>query len=261
MVKILVLSKGKNANELSFIIKGATNHYVNSLRRNILEIPILAIDIVEFLKNDSALYDEVIAHRLGLVPLKTDKSFTLPEECNCDGKGCIKCNAALKLSAKGPGTVFSKDLKSKAVEIVYDDIPIVLLEKGQELELIATARVGKAIEHAKFSPGLAWFRAYPIIELNKNKICDECIPNLPENILDFEDKKILLEELSKIKLCKNCSELLKKGKEITLSPSETDFIFTIESWGQIPAKEIFIEACKVLEENLELTSKELEKAK
>jgi len=54
---------------------------------------------------------------------------------------------------------------------------------------------------------------------------------------------------------------LKKGKEITLSPSETDFIFTIESWGQIPAKEIFIEACKVLEENLELTSKELEKAK
>ena len=136
-----------------------------------------------------------------------------------------------------------------------------MLNKDQELEIIATAKLGKSREHAKFSPGLVWFRAFPLIEIGNSKLCDECSLNLPENILDFEDKKILHGELSKKNLCKSCLEALKKSKEIKMTPSETDFIFTIESWGQIPAKEIFVEACKALEENLKITSKELEKAK
>lgn len=262
MAKITLLRKEKNLDEISFIVRGINNRHANALRRSVSEIPILAIDTVEFIKNDSALYDEFIAHRLGLIPLKTDKSFTFQEDCGCEGKGCLKCTATLKFAVKGPCTVFSKELKSKSVEPVYEDIPIVILDKDQELEVVATAKLGKAIEHAKFSPGLVWFRSLPIIEMGNLQICENCSQNLPKNILDFEDKKLLFEELSRKNLCKSCQEALKKNnKELKIFPSETDFIFTIESWGQIPAKEIFIEACKVLEENLEKTSKDLEKSK
>ena len=48
----------------------------NALRRSVSEISTLAIDEVEIFKNDSALYDEMLAHRLGLVPLKTEKAMT-----------------------------------------------------------------------------------------------------------------------------------------------------------------------------------------
>ena len=46
----------------------------NSIRRYINHIPTLAIDEVEISKNDSALYDETIAHRIGLIPIKSGKS-------------------------------------------------------------------------------------------------------------------------------------------------------------------------------------------
>ena len=45
---------------------------LNALRRSVNEIPILAIDSLEISKNDSALYDEIIAHRVGLIPLKNE---------------------------------------------------------------------------------------------------------------------------------------------------------------------------------------------
>ena len=60
------------------------------------EIPVMAIDEVIILKNDSPLYDEIIAHRLGLIPLKTDlESYKLPEECECEGYGCSLCQVSL----------------------------------------------------------------------------------------------------------------------------------------------------------------------
>ena len=82
----------KDENKLSLIIKDTTPAFVNALRRIILdEVPTMAIEDVEFRKNNSILYDEMIAHRLGLLPLKTDlKSYTVPEHCKCEGKGCAR---------------------------------------------------------------------------------------------------------------------------------------------------------------------------
>ena len=72
-------------NRISFLIKGVDNTIVNTYRRFIIEIPSLAIDTVEFSKNDSALYDEIIAHRLGLVPLRSDSAFVERKKCRCKG--------------------------------------------------------------------------------------------------------------------------------------------------------------------------------
>ena len=54
----------------------AQEGFINAVRRSVTEIPVLAIDEVEIFKNDSALYDEVLAHRIGLIPLKTEKSMS-----------------------------------------------------------------------------------------------------------------------------------------------------------------------------------------
>lgn len=146
----------KSAEKLSFKLKDADLPFINTLRIISTEsVPVLAIDIVEFAKNDSVLYDEILAHRLGLIPLKTNiKSFKLREECSCKGKGCNKCSVKLKLAVKGR-EVSSKDLKSKGVEPAYE-MQIVKLMPEQELELVAIAKLGIGKEHAKFVPGLVW---------------------------------------------------------------------------------------------------------
>ena len=66
--------------EMSFVVRGINASYANAIRRTGQEIPVLAIDTVEFSKNDSVLYDEILAHRIGLIPLEADKTFTSQEE-------------------------------------------------------------------------------------------------------------------------------------------------------------------------------------
>ena len=144
----------KDGEKLQFKIKDTDLSFVNAIRRLCTEsVPVLAVDTVEFTKNDSVLYDEIIAHRIGLIPLKTNiKSFKLREDCSCEDKGCNKCMVKLKLSVKGK-EVSSKDMKSTGVEIPFD-MPITKLTQEQELEFVAEAKLGVGKEHAKFIPGL-----------------------------------------------------------------------------------------------------------
>jgi DNA-directed RNA polymerase subunit D len=250
--------------KLVFVLKGVTSEFANALRRSIYEVPILAIDEVEISRNDSALYDEMIAHRLGLVPLRTDKkTFTEKEECSCKGKGCAKCTASLVLKAKGPCTVYSGDLKSKVVEAAYPEMPIVTLQEGQELEMVANARLGKAKDHVKWSSGLIWFRAYPKIEIPKEcDSCKECADVCPKKVFEF-DKKLIIKNLNECDLCEACADECKKqGKNaIKISQSNEDFIFYVESFGQISPKEMVLEALDVIEKNMNILSKEVNKLK
>ena len=75
----------KKTEEKIIISEEIEDSLINAIRRFVHEIPILAIDEVEIFKNDSALYDETIAHRLGLIPLKMDKSVEEMEKCTCKG--------------------------------------------------------------------------------------------------------------------------------------------------------------------------------
>ena len=165
----------KNEKEkLQIRIIGVQAAYVNALRRYFqFEVPTMAIEDVEFRANNGILYDEMIAHRVGLLPLKTDlQSYNLKNECKCKGTGCAQCELKLTLKTVGPKTVYAADLKSKdpKVKPVFPQTPITKLLDGQELTFEATAVLGLGKEHSKWSTGLVFYKDNPTITIKKQPI-------------------------------------------------------------------------------------------
>ncbi|MCX6741653.1 MAG: DNA-directed RNA polymerase subunit D [Candidatus Pacearchaeota archaeon] len=261
MVKIEKLKETKD--KITFSIDGINSTIANSIRRSTFEIEVLAIDLVEFYKNDSALYDEMIALRLGLLPLKAPKSFTRRGDCSCKEKGCLKCTASFKLKAEGPGTVYSKELKAKGCDIVFEEMPLVILAKDQELELTAEAYLGSAIEHTKFLPGLVWFRSNAVINLTKDTESYTDLVNIcPKRAIISKGSKIEIDSL-KCDLCECCIEYCneKNKKPLDLKASEDSFTMFIESFGQLEPKELFIESLNIIDKNLDEVAKAVKKLK
>lgn len=134
--------------------------YVNALRRlSINQVPTFAIDDVVILENSSVMHDEAIAHRLGLIPLRTDlERFVMPDVCDCKSTlGCSKCRVLLVLDTESQDktkVITSADLVSEdeVVKPVSNEIPIVSLAPGQKLKFEAYARLGTGKNHAKWQP-------------------------------------------------------------------------------------------------------------
>jgi len=107
-------------------------------------VPVLAIDKVTFYDNTSALWDEYLAHRIGLLPVKTPKK--LPKSAE----------AVFYLDFEGPGIAYSKDMKceDRGIEIAKENIPIVTLGNKVGVKLEGKAVLGTAEKHAKFQAGL-----------------------------------------------------------------------------------------------------------
>lgn len=255
-MKLKLIEKSKKNEKVTFLLEDSTPGFANALRRAMMEqVPTMAIEEVEFRKNSSVLYDEIIAHRLCLIPLKTDlKTYVLPEKCTCKGEGCAKCTLKFTLKAKGPCTVYSSELKSKdpAVVPVFDNIPIVKLLKGQELELEATAVLGRGAVHAKWSPCLAYYKYKPAIDFDeKAKNLEECTKICPKGIYIKKGNKVAIDDdkLFDCHLCGACVDVTEG--DIKLNESDKDFIFTIEPWGQLSTKEIVSTAVDILTEQAE----------
>lgn len=161
-MKVKILKKNKE--EMSFVAEEIDHNFANELRRIMdSEILTMAIEFVDFKKNDSALPDEIIANRLGQVPLKFDqKAYELNATCdNCKGKGCSRCQVELVLKKKGPGVVYSGDLKSKAKDVqpVFEKIPIVeLFDPEDEIQFEAVAQLGNGRMHAKWQAALVGYK-------------------------------------------------------------------------------------------------------
>ena len=203
------------------------------------------------------MYDEMIALRLGLVPLKTKlDEYNLPSECTCKGEGCAKCTATLTLNAKGPCTVYASDLKSKdpAISPIYPEMPIVKLLKGQELELEAKAQLGLGRTHAKWVPAFVFYTYEPIIKVNNaSSKLNDCRDKLPPQI--FDGNKISEKKISDLNLIDAvegvCDDVIK------VTHSENSFLFTIESFGQLAIRDIMKKACDVLKTQSDELLKEI----
>lgn len=127
--------------EMELVISGVAHSFVNALRRvGMSQVPVFAIDSIVVYENSSAFFDEYIANRLALVPLKTEDGYKEGEEI------------ILMLDAVGPCTVYSKDLRSTDGKITpaKEKIPLLKLGQGQSVRLEAKARLGIGREHAKF---------------------------------------------------------------------------------------------------------------
>jgi len=244
---------------LKFSIKGAEPGYINALRRYAMtEVPVMAIEDVEFRKNDSILYDEIIALRLGLIPLKTDlKSYDLPPE---EGPRSAKNELKMTLKAKGPGIVYASDMKSKDPKIksVYPKIPIVKLSEGQNLEFEATAILGRGSDHSKFNSCLAYYQKRANIKIkkqpeNKKEVAELC----PKKVFDVKGGKLSVKNQDACILCNQCTDVANSEIEIT---TDDAYIFTIESWGQLSTKDIFKQALVEVNAQLDAFDKVLDKA-
>ena len=254
-MEVRLLENKKDENKLSFILKDSNAAYANTLRRIMLEeVPTMAIEDVEIRKNSSILYDEIIAHRLGLLPLTTDlKSYNLPEKCKCEGKGCARCQVKLTLqTSKGPAMIYASEIKSKdsAIKPVYPKMPIVKLLKSQQLELEATAILGKGKVHAKWSPCLVYYKKKPVVEIGNVKNPEEVVDATHGNVFEIKNGKleVVKENLFKYDLAGIAEEVSNNEMKVDYVD---DYIFNIESWGQLSCKEIVTTAVEIFNEQLD----------
>ncbi len=247
-MKIKMISKCNK--EAKFIFEGHAS-YANALRRVCMsEVPTIAIDIVEILKNDSAMYDEILAHRLGLIPLRTDIKMY-----SSKGKGPKEVTLTLK--AVGPGYVYSEDLKSRDPFVVpyFGKMPITYLDQGKELEFSCKAILGDAKEHAKFSPCHVTYKSYPKVEmLSQPKNALEFMNVCPKKVFSVENDTIVPKNIEACDMCSLCSErypeLVKVGRK------QDKYIFELESFGQLEPMEILEKAREILiEKTKEMASK------
>ena len=136
----------KDSEKIAIKLKGVPLQYANALRRVCLNgVTVFAIDTVDIIENTSVLPDEGLAHRLGLIPLKTDLS-----KYNESDKILLVLDSG---ESEVTRTVLSSELSSEddTVKPVSEKIPIVQLAPGQKIKVECYARLGRGTEHAKWN--------------------------------------------------------------------------------------------------------------
>ena len=139
----------QNEQKISVKLQGMPLQYANALRRICLNgVPIFAIDTVDILENSSILADEGVAHRLGLIPLKTELS-SIDSNIESD-KVMLTLDSGDTTETR---TIFSGDIESQdnVIKPISEKIPIVTLAPNQRIKFEAHARLGRGIEHAKWN--------------------------------------------------------------------------------------------------------------
>jgi DNA-directed RNA polymerase subunit D len=221
----------------------------------------MAIEDVIFVENTSVMYDEILAHRLGLIPLKTDLDAYVPrEECDCKSDlGCQKCTASFVLEAEATDqtiTVYSGDLKpATEVAPISDRIPITKLAPGQKIKLEAYARLGRGSEHGKWqAASIAAYRYMPKITLRAEALAnpEEVIKCCPTRVYASNStRKIFVRNELDCILCMACAEQAvasdpRKDPPIEVEGDDTTLLFQVESTGALPPRRILKEAAAVL---------------
>lgn len=265
-----------SGNHYEFYIKDTDVHIMNALRRVILsETVTLAIHDVFITQNTSVMPDEVLAQRLGLIPLRVDREeIDLREEAGAtkpDLKRLTGMTARLRLhvinkSEEDILTVYSGDLMPvdrKTVRPVYNNIPITKLGKDQELELECIAKVGRGKDHAKWSPvSTIAYKIIPYISVTEDCIsCGDCIDACPFHCLRMELGKPVLKWIGiyDCTICRICARSCPKNA-LRVEPNNKDFILRVDLVGQLTMEEILEQSKLIFESKLDDLINKVEKA-
>jgi len=249
--KIEVIDKNGS---FKVLMKNVPVEIANSIRRIILsEVRTLAIHDVFIFKNNSVLNDDTLAHRLGLIPLKTSRKKVKELLDSVDETDYV--TIVLNVSARDKFiTVYSKHLKSKDKEVkpVSNDIVIAKLSPGQAIEAELWARVGSGSEHAKWSPvSVAVVRGLPKISLSKDipaDIAKNLVDICPKNVFILEDDKVKISDPLKCTLCMLCEKEYPEYVKVKIDESSS--LLYIEPIGHLPIKDIFEDAFEILMKKL-----------
>lgn len=210
----------------------------NAIRRTVNEIKTIAVKEVDVYRNDSAFSDEILAHRIGLIPLKNEKI-----------KEGDVIELKLKVESKEDGFDILSGSLGESVSIA--EIPIIRLNKGQGIEFVARASIGTGKEHARHTPGLVYYYNLNKITIKpEGKKHSELAESHPE-VFKFDGELKVKNEWA----CNfDMEDIETPGIEIT--PTEK-IVFVVESWGMMSCSEIVKESVKVLSKNLEDVKKAL----
>ncbi len=237
------------------IFKNVPVEITNSLRRALIaEVPTLAIEEVIIFKNDGFLNDDSLAHRLGLIPLKTTMEFIKKLESGEHGTNYV--TLLLKASARDDiKVVYSGDLRSRDREVkpLSDKIEISKLAPGQSIEAEMWATVGRGEEHAKWSPvTVAVARGLPKLRLSKNipgDVAKKLVEVCPKNVFKLENGSVVIDDITRCTVCEICEKEFPKYVKVGID--EDSSILYFESVGQLTTKEILEEGFNILLSKLE----------
>ena len=252
-----------------FILKNSSPAMANALRRTLLsDIPKMAIDKVEFhlgpimyddkeYESVTPLFDEIIAHRLGMVPVPTDLNLFCPQsECVCGGEGCPNCTIMYSLNKIGPCTVLPGDLEplgNPDLRVKDEFIPIVELTDGQAVLIYATAVMGTAKKHVKWqvANGVG-YKYLPQIAIEEGMESDEevleCAALCPKKVFEVEDGKLVIKNPLECSLCRACTDHLGEKGGITVTGDDQNFFFKFETDGSLTAQQALDKAVEILAE-------------
>ncbi|OYT51937.1 MAG: DNA-directed RNA polymerase subunit D [Desulfurococcales archaeon ex4484_204] len=259
-IGVLELTK----NRVKLLIKNAPLPLVNAVRRAALEeVPKMAVDYVVVRTNTSILHDEIVAHRLAMIPLKSEEAirkYRPPEDCkDKDALYREGCYATLYLEYETGDnevkTLYSEDLKpldDPDVKPVSGKIPIVMLGPNQRIALEAKARLGRGREHIKWAPATVSILTYvPKINVDMSKCvnCGVCTTYCPTGALSVSEGKLVVEE-DRCNLCRQCIRVCEYDA-IRLSWYEDMYYLIVESDGSMSPETIVMEAIKEIIKKLD----------
>ncbi|MEM4719021.1 MAG: hypothetical protein QW330_03090, partial [Nitrososphaerota archaeon] len=111
MVSVKLLEEDEKSVKL--LLSGVPLAVANAIRRMAInEVPTMAIEEVLIIENSSSMPNDVLVHRISLIPFTSDiDRYVPPEECGCGKRlGCERCAVRFVLRAEAkdePITVYS----------------------------------------------------------------------------------------------------------------------------------------------------------
>lgn len=266
---------------IKFLLKDCHISIANALRRVIIaEVPTMAIDLVYINENSSVLHDEMLAHRLGLLPFKSDTvdDFEFFRECSCK-PSCHKCSVEFNIRETALDDVLDittdhinanrPDRPIQPVKYINeegneeDPILLVKLARNQKIDVQCIVRKGTGKEHAKWSPvATVAVQQVPRIDIDRNKISTltedqkiAVVKSCPAKVYSYDPEKEMIDienlgECMQCQECVNCVSSMGKDEAIKVGLEPDQFIFTLESTGALAPEVIVSKAMKILVEKM-----------